>query len=105
MGVIIVLIFIINISIQRVGLCFDIMQQQFCVDIIENDIKEVLFLIDDNKFFGIDGFFLCFYKKVWSVIKDDLIKVMIDFFKKGKLLRIINCIVIYFYLFLRVISL
>lgn len=48
---------------------------KFCVDIIFKEVEKVLFLIGDDKVFGIDGF-------------------NVYFFQKGKILKVINCIVV-----------
>lgn len=48
----------------------------FCKSVVEEEIKGVLFLMDDNKLFGINGFFVCFFKKSWSIIKGDFCVVI-----------------------------
>lgn len=43
-----------------------------------------------------DGYLLCFFKKVWFVIGYEVSEVICDFFKKGKLFKKVNVILIIF---------
>nr|GFB58325.1 RNA-directed DNA polymerase, eukaryota, reverse transcriptase zinc-binding domain protein [Tanacetum cinerariifolium] len=65
------------------------------VRIVSNEeIKLALFDIDGNKAPGPDGFSSQFFKDSWSVVGDDVCKVVRDFFSNGKLLKEINATVI-----------
>ncbi|XP_057811358.1 uncharacterized protein LOC131025575 [Salvia miltiorrhiza] len=53
----------------------------------EEELKEAIWLCDGSKSPGPDGFNLNFWKTSWEIIKDDLIQVMKDFHKNGKIPR------------------
>nr|GEY81447.1 hypothetical protein [Tanacetum cinerariifolium] len=55
-------------------------------DVTEEEIKEEMFGIQDNKAPGPDGYTLSFFKKAWKVIGKDICLAIQDFFKNGKLL-------------------
>lgn len=63
-------------------------------DVIIEEVKEVLFSIVDNKVYGMDGYLFCFFKKVWFVIGNDICEVICDFFKKGKMFKKVNVVLI-----------
>lgn len=54
------------------------------------EIKEVVWSYDENKAPGPDGFNLCFFRKCWEVVKEDLFEMMVKFFNSGKLEKSIN---------------
>ncbi|KAH1083989.1 hypothetical protein J1N35_023750 [Gossypium stocksii] len=54
------------------------------------EIKEVVWSCDKNKAPGPDGFNLCFFRKCWEVVQKDLLEMMAEFYKTGKLERSIN---------------
>lgn len=60
------------------------------------EIKEVLFFIEDNKVFGIDGLNVFFFKKSWGIIKDDFVCVILDFFNECKMFLVVNNILVIF---------
>lgn len=89
--------FVVNIDIMRNGFLFFYSQQQmFCEVIIDFEIKNVFFDIDDFKVLGMDGFNVCFFKKVWDIIYYDICEVVREFFKNCVLLKVFNYIVIIF---------
>lgn len=47
-----------------------------CKNIIVEEIKVVVYFMDDNKVSGVDGFNVYFFKKVWIIIGKDVIKVV-----------------------------
>lgn len=49
----------------------------------EEEIKKAVWMLEDNKAPGPDGFTLTFYKTCWEVIKEDLLLVFKDFFETG----------------------
>ena len=51
---------------------------------IEEEIWLAISSCDNNKSPGPDGFIFEFIKKIWSVVKEDLIKVITWFGEKGK---------------------
>ncbi|CAH9104768.1 unnamed protein product, partial [Cuscuta epithymum] len=62
--------------------------------ITDKEIKEALFDIGDNKALGPDGFSSAFFKANWSVVGNDMVQAIKEFFRTGKLLKQINHIVI-----------
>ncbi|GJT04720.1 RNA-directed DNA polymerase, eukaryota, reverse transcriptase zinc-binding domain protein [Tanacetum coccineum] len=68
--------------------------QQYAEDMItevsNEEIKDAMFSIDDNKAPGPDGFTAKFYKKAWNTIGGDICNAVKEFFKEGKLLGELN---------------
>lgn len=60
------------------------------VEFTKEDVKRVMFSIPNDKAPGIDGFNSCFFKHCWEVIGEDISEAVLDFFKTGKLLKVIN---------------
>lgn len=58
--------------------------------IFEEEIKQVMFEVNSNKSLGPDNFTAKFYQECWPIIKIDLVRVVKDFFHKGKMLREVN---------------
>ena len=56
----------------------------------DDEIKNALFSIPDDKSPGIDGYSSYFFKKSWNILGMDLIDAIKDFFRSGKLLKEIN---------------
>ncbi|XP_074293386.1 uncharacterized protein LOC141620407 [Silene latifolia] len=56
----------------------------------EEEIKNVILSIPDEKSPGPDGFTSKFFKTSWSTIKDDLCEAVTDFFNSGQLLKHVN---------------
>ncbi|KAK5772968.1 hypothetical protein PVK06_049270 [Gossypium arboreum] len=54
------------------------------------EIKEAVWSCDVNKAPGPDGFNLCFFRKCWGVVKEDLFEMMVKIFNTGKLEKSIN---------------
>lgn len=54
------------------------------------EIKETLFSIHPNKAPGPDGFSACFFQKNWSVVGNDIVKEVQEFFTSGEMRRTIN---------------
>lgn len=46
--------------------------------------------MDPNKAPGIDGFNICFFKKSWHIIGEEVVKVVNQFFRPGELPKEIN---------------
>ncbi|GJS86975.1 RNA-directed DNA polymerase, eukaryota, reverse transcriptase zinc-binding domain protein, partial [Tanacetum coccineum] len=59
-------------------------------DVSNEEIKQPIFLIDDNKAPGPDGFSTYFYKKAWDIISNDICSAVKEFFLIGKILNEIN---------------
>ncbi|XP_058761237.1 uncharacterized protein LOC131634589 [Vicia villosa] len=56
----------------------------------EDEVKEAIWSCDGNKSPGPDGFSLEFYKRHWSIIKEDIMKCCNDFYHKGTLVKSIT---------------
>ncbi|KAH1073758.1 hypothetical protein J1N35_026086 [Gossypium stocksii] len=54
------------------------------------EIKEAMWSCDENKALGPDGFNICFFRKCWGVVKNDLYEMLKEFYLSGKLERSIN---------------
>ncbi|GKE14923.1 RNA-directed DNA polymerase, eukaryota, reverse transcriptase zinc-binding domain protein [Tanacetum coccineum] len=63
-------------------------------DINEEEIKDSMFDIGDNKAPGPDGYTSTFFKKSWNVIGKDICLAIKDFFRNGKLLGEVNATII-----------
>jgi hypothetical protein len=55
-----------------------------------DDIKQVLFSMDDTKAPGPDGYTSAFFKQAWSIVGADFCSVVKDFFASGELLKQLN---------------
>ncbi|KAL7586020.1 hypothetical protein Lser_V15G46368 [Lactuca serriola] len=58
--------------------------------VTNNEIKEALFDIDDDKSPGPDGFSAKFFKSLWPVIGEDFCAAVKEFFANGKILKEVN---------------
>ncbi|XP_058733340.1 uncharacterized protein LOC131604946 [Vicia villosa] len=56
----------------------------------EDEVKEAIYSCDGNKSPGSDGFSLEFYKRNWSIIKEDFMKCCNDLYHKGTLVKSIT---------------
>ncbi|GJY54986.1 RNA-directed DNA polymerase, eukaryota, reverse transcriptase zinc-binding domain protein [Tanacetum coccineum] len=63
-------------------------------DVTKEEIKRVVFDIDDSKAPGPDGFTSKFFKKAWETIKDDFCKAIKEFFRTEKQLGKVNATLI-----------
>lgn len=70
--------------------CSDINQSMLVRDITENEIKEVVFSMLDNKSSGPDGYTSEFFKTSWAIIHSDFVVGIQSFFQKGFLPKGIN---------------
>ncbi|GJV01914.1 RNA-directed DNA polymerase, eukaryota, reverse transcriptase zinc-binding domain protein [Tanacetum coccineum] len=59
-------------------------------DVTNEEIKEAIFSIEDNKASGPDGFSSKFFKAAWMVIGNDVCAAIKEFFTSGKLLGEFN---------------
>ena len=60
----------------------------------DENIKEAIWSIDDNKASILDGFNSKFYKATWPIVSQDVINAIQGFFATGKLLKSWNNTVI-----------
>lgn len=63
-------------------------------DITNEEIKDAVFGIDDNKSPGPDGYTAKFYKKAWDIIGVDICKAIHGFFQTGVLPMGVNATMI-----------
>lgn len=54
-------------------------------EVSDSEIKKAMFLIEDNKAPGPDGFSSHFYKKAWGIIGNDVCAAVREFFVSGKI--------------------
>ncbi|GKD74119.1 hypothetical protein Tco_1332401, partial [Tanacetum coccineum] len=62
--------------------------------VTDEEIKETVFDIDNNKASGPDGYTSGFFKKAWSIVGKEVCLAIKDFFLNGKLLGEINATII-----------
>ncbi|KAK5834954.1 hypothetical protein PVK06_010634 [Gossypium arboreum] len=55
------------------------------------EIREAVWSCDESKSPGSDGFNMCFFRRCWETVKEDLFRMMSDFYRTGKLESSINC--------------
>lgn len=60
-----------------------------CIPTIE-EIKSILFSMSDLKAPGPNGFPVIFYKHLWTIVGDDIIKAIISFFQLGSMPKEVN---------------
>ncbi|GAB2286220.1 hypothetical protein Dimus_039749 [Dionaea muscipula] len=65
-------------------------QQLLCIPITNDEVKDALWTIGDNKALGPDGYSAGFFKKAWHIIGDDICNAIREFFSTGQLLRQLN---------------
>nr|GLL21477.1 uncharacterized protein LOC109184888 [Ipomoea trifida] len=77
------------------GPLFDNSQHDLlCKDVTNQEIKDALFAINDQKAPGPDGYSAAFFKHNWNVIGEDLIEAVREFFVSGQILKQINYTVV-----------
>ncbi|XP_019251156.1 PREDICTED: uncharacterized protein LOC109230079 [Nicotiana attenuata] len=71
-----------------------ITQQQrirLCAEVTKKEIYDGLYSIGNDKSPGVDGYNAYFFKKVWPLVKAEVVDFVKDFFKTGRLYRAISC--------------
>ncbi|KAL2900422.1 hypothetical protein RDABS01_025504 [Bienertia sinuspersici] len=53
----------------------------------DKEIRQAIYSIPSNKAPGLDGYNSCFFKEAWSVVGQDVIRAIREFFSSGKLLK------------------
>ncbi|KAL2931067.1 LINE-1 retrotransposable element ORF2 protein [Bienertia sinuspersici] len=53
----------------------------------DKEIRQAIYSIPSNKAPGLDGYNSCFFKEAWSVVGQDVIRAIREFFSLGKLLK------------------
>jgi hypothetical protein len=73
------------------GACINVDSHAYLLaPVTADDIKQVLFSMDDNKAPGPDGYTSAFFKKAWSIVGTDFCSAVKDFFASGELLKQLN---------------
>ncbi|GFY92846.1 hypothetical protein Acr_08g0012420 [Actinidia rufa] len=81
----------LNKDIVSKGRCLDHDQAASLIQAVtEEDIKNALFSIGEDKAPGPDGFSSCFFKKAWGTVGRDFSEAILEFFSSGKILKQIN---------------
>ena len=62
--------------------------------ITHEEIKSIMFSIDDTKAPVPDGFSSLFFKRAWNIVGREVSEAVADFFSSGCLLQEINCTII-----------
>ena len=82
---------LLDVDVIQHGPCLDAASHaSLLAPVSDLDIKNALFTIDDGKAPGPDGYSSCFFKKSWSVIREDFCLDVRDFFQSGAMLKQIN---------------
>lgn len=63
-------------------------------EVMNEEIKEAMFSIGDDKATGPDGYTSKFFKSDWNIIGGDICKAVKEFFSTGKLLKVVNATLI-----------
>ncbi|GJT06737.1 hypothetical protein Tco_0841199 [Tanacetum coccineum] len=64
-------------------------------EVSDNEIKDALFSMGDDKAPGPDGFTAAFFKKSWDIMGGEITNAVRDFFSNGKLLKELNHTIIF----------
>ncbi|GJX05624.1 hypothetical protein Tco_0191540 [Tanacetum coccineum] len=64
--------------------------QDMVREISNQEVKDAIFSIGDNKSPGPDGFTAAFFKEAWNIIANDVYLAVREFFRNGTLLKEIN---------------
>ncbi|GKC53275.1 RNA-directed DNA polymerase, eukaryota, reverse transcriptase zinc-binding domain protein, partial [Tanacetum coccineum] len=76
------------------GLYDQVLDNEAAIDMIrevnDNEIKEALFSMGNDKSSGPDGYTAAFFKEAWDIVGHDVIKSVKEFFTNGKLLKDLN---------------
>nr|GEX98929.1 hypothetical protein [Tanacetum cinerariifolium] len=64
--------------------------QNMVCEISNQEVKDAIFSIGDDKSPGPDGFTAAFFKEAWNIIANDVYLAVSEFFRNGTLLKQIN---------------
>lgn len=60
-------------------------------EVMEEENKNVILVMDNNKPLGLDGYDTYFFKQAWDVVRFDMVNAINNFFHYGYLLKEVNC--------------
>lgn len=81
-----------KVILKKGQLLDDVLQQLLCESFTEDDVKNALLDIDDNKSPGPNGHIRMLFKKAWPCIGGDVSIVILNFFESKKLLKQVHAI-------------
>nr|GEZ05462.1 hypothetical protein [Tanacetum cinerariifolium] len=64
--------------------------QNMVREIFNQEVKDAIFSIGDDKSPGLDGFTAAFFKEAWNIIANDVYLAVSEFFRNGTLIKEIN---------------
>ncbi|GKB55719.1 reverse transcriptase domain, reverse transcriptase zinc-binding domain protein [Tanacetum coccineum] len=59
-------------------------------EVSDKEVKDAMFSMGDDKSLGPDGFTAVFFKEAWSIIGNDVIAAVREFFRNGTILKELN---------------
>lgn len=64
------------------------------VDVTRDETKRAVWDFGSEKAPGLDGFTFNFFKKIWYLIEDDVVYVVVEFFSPGSFLRVVTLLLL-----------
>ncbi|TYJ48346.1 hypothetical protein E1A91_A01G055500v1, partial [Gossypium mustelinum] len=55
------------------------------------EIRDAIWSCEESKAPEPDGFNMCFFRRCWNIVKEDVFRMMSDFYRTGKMEKSINC--------------
>lgn len=56
-------------------------------EVTQEEVKQIVYMMNDDKSPGPDGFLVGFFKHNWDIMGVDMSEAILEFFKKGSLLK------------------
>nr|GFD00293.1 hypothetical protein [Tanacetum cinerariifolium] len=78
-----------NINLFRNQLSHEVIEQMVG-DVSDKEIRDAIFSMRDDKSPGRDGYSAAFFKDVWDIVAQDVIKAVREFFVNDVLLKEVN---------------
>jgi hypothetical protein len=80
-----------RVEVVHCGACINADSHDYLLaPVSADDIKQVLFSMDDDKAPGPDGYTSAFFKKAWNIVGDDFCSAVQDFFASREILKQLN---------------
>jgi hypothetical protein len=64
--------------------------EDLCKSVTYEEVREVIFMMGNDKVPGPDGYSALFFKKAWCIVGDDVSKALMEFFNNGSPLKQLN---------------